>query len=168
MSSETETRKHTASGEAPGRATGPKGEEPVGASAGGRRPEPEAGAEQPPYVRGETFVIEKSQAAESRNPSSSERPSHAEEALPLFDQAVAHDFRSRWNDIQVAFVDEPREAVRSADRLVSETIKQLTDSFTAGRQKLEEEWSRGGEDSTEALRLAFQRYRSYFNRLLSV
>ena len=166
MSFETETQKHTTSAETSGRATGSKGEEPAGGSAG-RRPEPEPGAEQP-YVRGETFVIEKSQSAESRSAGRAEPPAHTEEAVPLFDQAVAHDFRSRWNDIQVAFVDEPREAVRSADRLVAETIKRLTDSFTAGRQKLEEEWSRGGEDSTEALRLAFQRYRSYFNRLLSV
>jgi hypothetical protein len=68
----------------------------------------------------------------------------------------------------VAFVDEPREAVRRADQLVAETIKELSESFTAERQKLEVEWDRGGNDSTEALRLALQRYRSFFNRLLSV
>jgi hypothetical protein len=90
------------------------------------------------------------------------RPEHEVE------QPVAKDFRSRWNEIQVAFVDEPRDAVGRADQLVAETIQKLSESFTAERQKLEGEWDRGANDSTEALRLALQRYRSFFNRLLSV
>jgi hypothetical protein len=86
---------------------------------------------------------------------------------PLFDPYTAKDLQARWNEIQVAFVDEPRAAVERADNLVAETTKCLEDSFAAGRQRLESEWSRGGE-STETLRLAIQRYRSFFNRLLAI
>jgi hypothetical protein len=76
--------------------------------------------------------------------------------------------RARWKDIQVGFVDEPRHAVEHADSLVAETIKHLAESFASGRQKLEGEWGRGGDASTETLRLTLQRYRSFFNRLLSI
>jgi hypothetical protein len=160
MSFETEARTHTAD---ESEAIESNGERVV------RTPtsEPELGDERP-YVRGETFVMKSTHAPASEKASSPEQSAPADAAGPLFDQTVAQGFRSRWNEIQVAFVDAPRDAVREADRLVSATIKELTDSFTDGRQKLEEEWNRGGEDSTEALRLAFQRYRSYFNRLLSV
>jgi hypothetical protein len=87
---------------------------------------------------------------------------------PLFDPYVARDLQARWNEIQVAFVDEPRAAVERADNLVAETTKCLEDSFAAGRRKLESEWDRGGDLSTESLRLAIQRYRSFFNRLLAL
>lgn len=87
---------------------------------------------------------------------------------PLFDQKEADDLRARWNDIQVGFVDEPRTSVENADSLVAETIKHLAESFAAGRQELEGEWGRGGDASTETLRVTLQRYRSFFNRLLSI
>lgn len=87
---------------------------------------------------------------------------------PLFDRKEADDLRAHWNDIQVGFVDEPRSAVENADSLVAETIKHLAESFAAGRQRLEGEWGRGGDASTETLRVTLQRYRSFFNRLLSI
>jgi hypothetical protein len=87
---------------------------------------------------------------------------------PLFDQHETQDFQSRWNDIQVAFVDEPRAAVERANGLVVEVTKRLTDSFGSGRQRLENEWNRGGEVSTEILRITLQHYRSFFNRLLAI
>jgi len=86
----------------------------------------------------------------------------------LFSAGEAGSLRSRWENIQVGFVDEPRTAVERADSLVAETIKRLAESFAGGRQKLEGEWGRGGDASTEALRVALQRYRSFFNRLLSI
>lgn len=168
MSFETEARTHTADETVNREATELNGEGVARTPGNNSSPEPELGAERP-YVRGETFVMKSTHAPAGHSAGSSPESSNpAETAVPLFDQTVAQSFRSRWNEIQVAFVDAPRDAVRDADRLVSATIKELTDSFTTERQKLEEEWTRGGEDSTEALRLAFQRYRSYFNRLLSV
>jgi hypothetical protein len=80
----------------------------------------------------------------------------------------AQDFRSRWEKIQIGFVDEPRRAVEQADDLVASAIKRLAEVFGAERQKLEAEWDRSDNVSTEDLRIALRRYRSFFDRLLSV
>jgi hypothetical protein len=89
-------------------------------------------------------------------------------SAPLFAQSDSEGFRSRWSDVQTQFVDEPRSAVEQADSLVAELMKRLAESFAAERGKLEQEWDRGGEVSTEDLRQALRRYRSFFERLLSV
>jgi hypothetical protein len=70
--------------------------------------------------------------------------------------------------IQIAFVDEPRKAVEQADQLVADTIKRLTEMFASERNKLEREWDKADNVSTEDLRVALRRYRSFFDRLLSV
>ncbi len=75
-------------------------------------------------------------------------------------------FRTRWNEIQGQFVDEPRTAVQQADALVSEVIAQLTQMFASEHSSLEEQWKQGNDVSTEDLRLALQRYRTFFNRLV--
>ena len=77
------------------------------------------------------------------------------------------DFRVRWERVQVAFVDEPRTAVQQAHDLVDQLVERLTQSFSRQRDSLEGTWTRGGDVSTEDLRQALQRYRSFFNRLLS-
>ena len=77
------------------------------------------------------------------------------------------DFQRRWDSIQAGFVDEPRHAVEEADSLVSELIQSLSDGFTSERSHLEEQWSSGQEVSTDDLRRGLQRYRSFFQRLLS-
>ena len=87
---------------------------------------------------------------------------------PLFSPEDAKSFRSRWENLQVSFVDEPRRAVEQADTLVAEAIKRLAEIFADERQELEHQWDRGNDVSTEDLRLALQRYRSFFGRLLSV
>lgn len=91
-----------------------------------------------------------------------------QQATPLFDQSEAQDLRTRWSDIQGAFVDEPRKAVEQADSLVASAMKRLAEMFAQERQKLEGQWDRGDNISTEDLRVALQRYRSFFTRLLSV
>jgi hypothetical protein len=88
--------------------------------------------------------------------------------LPLFAQNDTQDFRSRWEQIQIGFVDEPRTAVVKADELVANTIKRLAEVFATERQKLETEWDKTDNVSTEDLRVALRRYRSFFDRLLSV
>jgi hypothetical protein len=94
--------------------------------------------------------------------------SAASTASSLFDPEAAKDLQTRWNEIQVAFVDEPRAAVERANNLVAETTQRLANSFASGRQKLENEWNQGGDVSTETLRLTLQHYRSFFNRLLVI
>jgi hypothetical protein len=86
----------------------------------------------------------------------------------LFSEGDAKDFRQRWENLQVGFVDEPRRAVEQADSLVAEAIKRLAEVFADERQKLERQWDRGDNVSTEDLRVALQRYRAFFGRLLSV
>lgn len=95
-------------------------------------------------------------------------PALAEEKGPLFAANESRDLRVRWDSVQVTFVDDPRSAVQKADALVSETIKRLTDVFAGERQKLEEQWGRGADASTEDLRVALRRYRSFFTRLLEI
>ena len=88
--------------------------------------------------------------------------------VPLFAQNDTADFRSRWDKIQTGFVDEPRDAVQRADELVASAIKRLAEVFANERQKLDSEWDRTDNVSTEDLRLALRKYRSFFDRLLSV
>lgn len=91
-----------------------------------------------------------------------------EPSLPLFAPADAQDFRARWEKIQIGFVDEPRKAVEQADGLVADAIKRLSEVFASERNKLEGEWDKTDNVSTEELRVALRRYRSFFDRLLSV
>ena len=76
--------------------------------------------------------------------------------------------RARWDSVQASFVDDPKECVQKADGLVSDVVDQLTSSFSHARSRLEEQWARGEEASTEDLRIALKRYREFFDRLLSV
>ena len=91
-----------------------------------------------------------------------------EESTPLFPNNELEGLRSRWKEIQTAFVDEPRRAVEQADGLVAAAMKRLAEVFAEERSKLEKQWDRGDNVSTEDLRVALQRYRSFFHRLLSI
>ena len=97
-----------------------------------------------------------------------QRSDEGAESTPLFGDQEAQNFRDRWMDIQTGFVDEPRRAVQQADTLVAEIIQRLAEIFAEERNELEGQWGRGDQVSTEDLRLALQRYRSFFSRLLSM
>jgi hypothetical protein len=84
----------------------------------------------------------------------------------LLSHEESEHFRSRWNEIQGKFVDEPRSAVQEADALVSEVVEQITQMFAKEHSSLEGQWKQGEEVSTEDLRKALQHYRSFFNRLV--
>lgn len=90
---------------------------------------------------------------------------------PLFDDQALRDFRSRWDQVQTSFVDEPRHAVEQANALVATVIQRITDQFSEERSRLEKQWEEGGDASspasTEELRQGFQRYRAFFDRLLA-
>ena len=92
-----------------------------------------------------------------------------EEALgPLLASNDTQELRGRWDQIQTGFVDEPRAAVKQADELVAMAMKRLAESFAGERQRLEQQWDRGDDVSTEELRQALRKYRSFFQRLLTV
>jgi len=87
---------------------------------------------------------------------------------PLFEGDEAEKFRSQWLEIQSRFVDDPSVSVKDADDLVADVIKNITRTFSDKRLSLENQWKSGDKVSTEDLRVAMQRYRSFFNRLLSL
>lgn len=95
-------------------------------------------------------------------------PSSQQGSTPLFSTDEAGQLRDKWQAVQVGFVDEPRSAVQQADGLVASAIKRHAEIFANERTRLDREWDRGGDVSTEELRVALQRYRSFFDRLLSV
>ena len=86
----------------------------------------------------------------------------------LFLPDVARDFRSRWDAVQISFVDDPRLAVQQADELVDQVMKSLAGTFSSERTKLEAQVDLTDKASTENLRLVLRRYRSFFERLLSL
>lgn len=86
----------------------------------------------------------------------------------LFLPDVAKDFRSRWDLVQRSFVDDPRQSVRQGDELVAQVMKCLAETFSNERVKLDAQLDQTDEASTENLRIALRRYRSFFERLLSL
>jgi hypothetical protein len=90
-----------------------------------------------------------------------------ESVEPLFANEESENLTSRWQEIQTSFVDQPRDAVAEADALVADLMQRLAGSFSQEREKLEAQWDRGDDVSTEDLRVALTRYRSFFDRLLS-
>ena len=91
-----------------------------------------------------------------------------EDFAPLLENTESEQFRTRWLEIQSRFVDDPSVSVKDADDLVAEVIKNITRTFSDKRLSLENQWKSGDKVSTEDLRVAMQRYRSFFNRLLSL
>jgi hypothetical protein len=159
---------------------GERSEQPVSKPAGQPTEKP---IEQPTEQR--------DQSTERVEPSS-ERPAHTAEQLEptaeptagtadstaaapatstgqdLFADNELAGLRARWDNVQAGFVDDPRECVKQADGLVTVVVEQLTVGFTQARSRLEEQWDRGEEASTEDLRVALKRYRDFFERLLAV
>jgi hypothetical protein len=86
---------------------------------------------------------------------------------PLLSEDATREYRARWQNVQTQFVDEPRHAVEQADELVAEIMQQLAQSFSDQRSRLESAWGHSDQASTEDLRLALRRYRSFFDRLLA-
>lgn len=94
--------------------------------------------------------------------------SRVRESVPLFSSNELESLRTRWKEVQTGFVDEPRKAVEEADGLVASAMKRLAEVFSEERSGLERQWDGGDNVSTEDLRVALQRYRTFFDRLLSV
>jgi hypothetical protein len=112
----------------------------------------------------ERAVVDRS--AERVTPSPAE-PKPGDRTM-LFPNEQGDRLRTDWTEIQAAFVDAPRDAVQRADTLVANTMKRIAEVFAAERQNLEQQWDRGDDVTTEDLRIALQRYRAFFDRLLSL
>jgi hypothetical protein len=105
------------------------------------------------------------QSAPTTEPATGRPSPDAEE--PLVPPERLGELRRRWETTQTRFVDEPRRSVEEADQLVGEVLRILADTYASERSALEQQWGSGEEASTEALRLILQRYRAFFNRLLT-
>jgi hypothetical protein len=92
----------------------------------------------------------------------------ADEKTPLLPVEEGREMRSRWDRIQVEFIDQPRRSVEEANALVSDTMTRLNAVFMQEREKMERQWDRKEDVSTEDLRQALRRYRTFFTRLLTV
>lgn len=91
----------------------------------------------------------------------------ASDELPaLFPANEASSFLDRWGEVQSRFVDDPKRAVQDGDALVAEVMQTLAASFARHKADLEGQWNTG-DAATDDLRQAFQRYRAFFQRLLS-
>ena len=101
-------------------------------------------------------------------PETLDRAVAVSEPMPLFSESEMGEFRSQWSKIQTGFVDEPRRTVEDADKLVAAVMQRLAEGFSNERSGLEKQWDRGDNVSTEDLRVALQRYRSFFDRLLKL
>ncbi len=133
-------------------------------------------ADRPPADGGPTLVAQASGATRAaveqnrvnRQPVPVPTTKEDEQAAPLFSEQESKEFFARWDALQVGFIDEPRHAVEQADHLVATTMKRIAEIFAEERTRLEGQWDRGDNVSTEDLRVAMRRYRSFFRRLLSV
>jgi len=117
---------------------------------------------QPPPSRETVKDVDRPPTRDTAREGQEERPA------ALFPPAEITRLRARWTEIQAAFVDEPRSAVKSADSLVGDVLKSLSETFSKERARLESQWDREGDVTTEDFRVALRRYRSFFDRLLSI
>jgi hypothetical protein len=127
----------------------------------------------PPVTQSEPSTAPTEPAVAGREaPANMTQGSRAESESPTERSLFADDelagLRARWDNVQAGFVDDPKQCVHKADGLVSDLVDRLTDGFTETRARLEDQWARGEEASTEDLRLALRRYRDFFDRLLAV
>ena len=88
-------------------------------------------------------------------------------ATTLLREDEVDDWQSRWESIQIGFVDEPSSSVKQADELVTEVMKQIDRRFSEKHTTLLRQWG-SQEATTEDQRLALQSYRSFFNWLINL
>ena len=123
---------------------------------------------EPTFVAAESGAVERAPVTTAPTETAEPSPDESSPDESLFDADKLAGLRARWTDIQAEFVDDPRQCVQNADGLVSDVVDQLTAGFAAALSRLEEQWARGEEVSTEDLRVALRRYRGFFERLLEV
>jgi hypothetical protein len=88
-------------------------------------------------------------------------------ASPDLDRLFGDDvqsFRDRWRDVQLRFVDSPKEATAEAAGLVDEVVDRLASSLKSRKAGFAGERS----DDTEKLRVELRGYRDLLNRILDL
>lgn len=82
----------------------------------------------------------------------------------LFAADDAQSFQERWRDVQLRFVDSPKEATSEAAHLVDEAV----DKLTAGLKSQKDALSGDNGEDTEKLRVELRGYRDILNRILAL
>ena len=82
---------------------------------------------------------------------------HSAERVGLLNNPAG--LRAEWQQVQGTFVDDPQRAVHEASVLVDRTLQEIHENVRRGQIS--------DPTSTEDLRMSFQRYREFFQRLLS-
>ncbi|MFI5815347.1 hypothetical protein ACIA7S_30940 [Streptomyces sp. NPDC051643] len=108
----------------------------------------------------------RAESSRDRTTGGSRDAQDADDTPQLLSPQDEEAFRARWQEAQSQFVDDPRDAVHTADALVADVMQRLAATFADHKQELEGQWNRGEQADTENLRLALRHYRSFFNRLL--
>ena len=136
----------------------------------GQRGERQGHDPQPRPPERPAMDMQQVQSAEPQQVEPSGMPDEIDEEgpAPLFPSDHAEQLHQRWTAIQSGFVDEPRRSVEDADSLVAAAIRHVAETFADERSRLESQWDRGDDVSTEDLRVALRRYRSFFDRILSM
>ncbi|GEL21448.1 hypothetical protein PSU4_04020 [Pseudonocardia sulfidoxydans NBRC 16205] len=117
-----------------------------------------------PNAAGAGAAQDGSRAARLSEPSAVSQ--HEAERTALIPRQRASDYQDRWQVLKAQFVDEPRTAVRDANELVGQVLDEIEETFRTQRSDLERDLHDDAA-STEDLRLALGRYRTFFDRLLN-
>ena len=81
----------------------------------------------------------------------------------LFGTDDAQTFKNRWREVQLRFVDSPKDATTEAAALLDEVVDKLTASLRTQKGKLANE-----SEDTEKLRIELRGYRDMLNRILDL
>jgi hypothetical protein len=139
------------------------GYEPAVADNGPAQPRGQTVVTEPAEPRAETVLADP--AEPGGQTVVTEPPADTGSPGPLLASLDAGQIRARFLDIQAGFVDEPRQAVEEAGRLVDDLIRQMVDALQGQRGQLA---ATAAEGSTEDLRLALRAHRQFVDRLLGL
>ncbi|WP_327009401.1 hypothetical protein OHA72_20460 [Dactylosporangium sp. NBC_01737] len=84
---------------------------------------------------------------------------------PLTSEAHVYEVRTRWQELQLRFMDDPQTAAGEAERLVDDALAGVTASLNARKDQLST-WRASGRDDTEQLRAAVHGYRDFLTHLV--
>ena len=86
-------------------------------------------------------------------------------ATSFWAEDSARDFRDRWREAQLRFVDDPRRAAEDSRALIGAAVEALTETLASHRRQLDS-WP--ADADTEQYRVVMQRYRAFFERVFSL
>lgn len=102
-------------------------------------------------------AVQREPVTPSGAPTHVEQPAGDAQRVGLINDVAG--LRDEWQRVQGTFVDDPQRAVHEASVLIDRTLDEIRMNVGSGHPS--------ETTSTEDLRVRFQRYREFFQRLLS-